>query len=396
VRIYLDHAATAPVRPEARAAWDAFFDGPAGNPSSVHAEGRRARAALDEARAAVAALVGASDPDEVVFTSGGTEADALAILGAARAWEDAHGRPGAAVTTAVEHPAVAGAFDLIEARSWRVARVAPARDGAAPVDAIAAAIDAAGADLAVVSVMAVNNESGALHDVAAVGRLVAERRGRRGDGPWPVFHVDAVQAAGRVPIDAEAWNADIVAVSGHKIGGPAGAGALLVRRSAPVAPIFSGRPGRQERGRRGGTPPVAAIVGMDAAARAARADLSREGPRLRALAVRLRDRLVGLGAVENSDAARGLPGLVNVSFVGLDGADLVAAMDLEGVAASHGAACASGVPGPSRVLAAMGLDPRRVRGAVRFSAGPATTEAEIDRAIEVVALCLGRTRAAAA
>lgn len=390
MRIYLDHAATAPLRPEARAAMVAFLGTAAGNPSSIHAEGRRARAALEDARADVAALLGIPDADEVVFTSGGTEADALAILGAARAWEGTRGRPGAAVSTAVEHPAVAGALEVLEARGWRVARVAPAADGAAPAAALEAAIDRAGADLAIVSVMAANNETGALHDVEAVGRIVASRRG---DVVWPVLHVDAVQAAGRLPIEAGAWNADLVAISGHKIGGPAGAGALWIRRGAPLEAIL---PGRQERGRRGGTPPVAAIVGMGAAARAARADLPREGPRQRALAARLRDRLVALGGVENSDADRGLPGLVNVSFVGADGADLVAALDLEGVAASHGAACASGVPGPSRVLAAMGLDAARVRGAVRFSTGPATTEAEIDRAAEVFARVLDRALAAAA
>lgn len=390
-RIYLDWNATAPLRPEAREALLRLLDGARGNPSSIHAEGRRARAALEEARGAVAALLGAADPVEVVFTSGGTEANHLAVLGAARARAEARGpterRAGAIVTTAVEHPSVLAACARLEAEGRRVVLVPPGPDGAATPDALAAAIDSAGgADgVDLVSVMAANNETGALHDVATIGALCRAR--------GIPFHVDAVQAPGRLPIDAEAWNADLISISAHKCGGPAGAGALWVRRSLPLEPLIGGA---QERGRRGGTPPVAAIAAMGAAAAAARAGLAMEAARARRAALRLRDRLLALGAVENGNAARGLAGTVNVSFDGLDGADLVRALDLEGVAASHGAACATGVPEPSRVLLAMGLGAARARGAVRFSTGATTTEAEVDCAAEIVGRCLDRLRAIAA
>jgi len=371
-RTYLDWNATAPLRREAAEAVARLLSSGAANPSSVHAEGRRARAEVEAARADVAALLGALDPLEVVFTSGGTEANALAVLGVCRA----RGRPGEVVSTAIEHPSVLGPLERMERAGWRVRRVAPG-------ESIEAAVEAAGPDLALVSVMAANNETGALHDVGAIARA-ARARG-------VPLHVDAVQAAGRTEIP----DADLVSLSGHKIGGPAGAGALRIRRGLEIEALLPG--GKQERGRRAGTPPVAAIVGTGAAALAARRDLCdfTAGPRLRALGLRLRDRLVALGGLENSDAARGLPGTVNVSF-DVDGADLVRALDLEGVAASHGAACASGALEPSHVLFAMGLGRARARGAVRFSAGHSTTEAAIDRAAEAVALCLGRLRAAAA
>jgi cysteine desulfurase len=354
-RIYLDHNATTRMVPEARAAMAQFLDGEFGNPSSIHAEGRAAREAIERARDEVARLVGGA-AEEIVFTSGGTEADNLALKAV---------EPEAVVTSPLEHPAVLGA-------SPRARRLRVTSDGE-----LDAADSCAGAKL--VSVAWANHELGNLFPV----REWAERAHAAG----ALFHSDAVQAAGKLPLTVE--GIDLLSVSAHKIGGPKGVGALWVRRGVTLPSLLAG--GHQERERRPGTENVAGIVGFGAAARRARA-LVHVGE-----VGRLRDRLeVGaraLGARVNGSTAR-VCNTLNLAFPGVPGELLVAALDLEGVAASTGAACTSGSVAPSPVLLALGQSREQAACAVRFSLGPDNTEAEIDRVLALLPELVERIRRA--
>ena len=362
---YLDHAATTPLRPEALEAMLPFLQGSFGNPSGQHAAARAAKTAIEEAREQVAVALGAK-PAEVVFTGGGTEADNLAVKGAARSARD-RGLGDGVVTTAVEHHAVLHSCDRLGRDGFRVAKVGVDRDGVVDLDALAAALDDR---TTVVSVMLANNEVGTVQPLAAVAAVMAER------APRAVLHTDAVQAA--------AWLD--VAASADKFGGPKGVGALVVRPGARLVPVIDG--GGQERDLRSGTRNVAGIVGMAAALTATVARRAEEAPRVAAL----RDRLAagvaaGLpdGAVRiNGDPAGKLVNNCHLAFPGVEAEALLLLLDRDGVCASAGSSCASGALEPSHVLSAMGLPVDLARSSVRLTVGWPTTEAEIDEAVAVI------------
>jgi cysteine desulfurase len=361
-RIYLDHAATTTVRPEAVAAMTPLLGG-GYNASSLHAEGRAAHAALDDAREAVARVLHAS-PREVVFTGGGSESDVTAVVGAARATA---GRGRHVVTSAIEHHAVLHAVDVLERDGWRVTRLPVDARGLVDVQRFAEAL---APDTTVASIMLANNELGVVQPVAELAAL-ARARG-------VVFHSDAVQAAGWLSLDVEALGVDLLSLSGHKFNGPKGTGVLYVRRGTPLEPLIVG--GGQEHGLRAGTEDVAGIAGLATALRLAEAERVATAARVGAL----RDRLeAGLRAafpdlVVNGAGAPRLPHILSVAFAGAPADALLIRLDLAGVAASAGSACAAGVPEPSHVIAALGLDPELGTSVIRFSLGRTTTETEID------------------
>jgi cysteine desulfurase len=343
------------------------------NPSSTHRFGQQARAAVDDAREELAGILGC-EPKELVFTSGGTEADNLAIFGGVAAG-------GRLVTTRVEHPAVREAARRLASRGVEVVELPVDRHGR---------LDLAAADAAIVpgttlvSAMWVNNETGVLFDVERLGLLCHERGVH--------FHVDAVQALGRVPVDLAVLPADLVSFSAHKVGGPQGVGALFVRRGAKLAPVASG--GLQERGRRPGTENVAGIVGFAAAATEAEASRPSFVARAVALSRRLRDRLASLPDVHfTADTAPRVASTVHLCFAGVSSEALLMGLDLAGICASAGSACASGSLEPSHVLRAMGLPDAIARGALRLSFGPETNEADIDRAADELLRLVPRLRA---
>lgn len=381
--IYLDHAATTPVRPEVLAAMLPYFTDHFGNPSSIHSAGRRARMGLDEARETLARALGAK-PREVVFTSGGTEADNLALKGVGWAGS-ARGRR--IVTTAVEHKAVIHACGVLERFGFEVVYLPVDSDGMVDPDEVAAAIDE---HTTLVSVMYANNEVGTIQPIHEIGAICRERR--------VLFHVDAVQAAGYLPIDVDELQVDLMSLSAHKIHGPKGVGALFVRQGTALLPQLSG--GSQERQRRAGTENVPGAVGFATALGLAQGDAAertREGGRLAALRDALvRGVLANPGITLTGHPERRLP--TNASFIidGVEGGDLVAALDLEGVQASTGSACSTGSADPSHVLLAMGVDVERAHGSLRLSLGRDTTADEVDRAVEVIGQVVERMRSARA
>lgn len=377
-RIYLDHNATTPLDPRVREAMVGALAGVSGNPSSIHEEGRAARDVVERARRQVAALLGAEVGD-VVFTSGGTEADALGVIGLA----EAAARGGArrrVITTAIEHPAVAGAAEALAERGFEVVATEVSPAGRIDTDALERAC-ASGA--AVVAVALANHELGTVQPVADIAE-VAHRAGA-------LVHCDAVQAAGKLPLAAAAA-ADAVAISAHKIGGPTGVGALRVRGDVDVAPLVAG--GHQERERRPGTENVAGIAGFGEAARIALSEWPEMWPRVRALAGRLEEGMLAIGGVRvhGAGAAR-IGNTVNAGFEGALGEVIVWGLDLAGIAASTGAACTSGQVAPSPVLLGMGLSPQRAREAVRFSLGVTTTSEDVDAVLEEIPAIVSRARA---
>lgn len=365
MRVYLDHAATTPVDPRVLEAMLPYFTAMPGNASSLHAFGQDARAGVDQARVKVAGLIGAR-PGEIVFTSGATEADNLAVFGVALA-QEARGRH--VVTSGIEHHAVLEACRFLEGRGWAVTYVPVDGGGVVDPDDLRQALRP---DTVLVSVMAANNEVGSLQPLAEIGRLTRER--------GIPFHTDATQMAGALPMSVGESDVDLLSLSGHKRYGPKGVGALYVRAGTPLARVQHG--GDHERGRRGGTENVAGIVGLGAALGLAADEMADEVIRVTAL----RDRLIAgalaiPGAHLNGARTPRLPNNVNVSFDGTDGQSLVIGLDLHGVAASSGAACSAGSLDPSHVLLALGLPPELAAGAVRLTVGRHTTEADVDYAI---------------
>jgi cysteine desulfurase len=354
-----------------------------GNPSSLHAAGRRARQGLDHAREGIAAVLGAK-PREIVFTSGATENTTLAINGLAWAGS-ARGRH--LVTTAVEHRAVLATCAGLERHGFEVTQVGVDRSGQVDPAAVAEAITP---HTTTVVVGYANNEVGTIQPVAEIGALCRERGVR--------YVVDATQAAAYLPIEVDALQADVLGIAAHKFEGPKGIGALFIRQGTNLIPQQAG--GSQERQRRAGTENVAGAVGMATALRLARGDgssASAEADRQRGL----RDGLIGrLGEIAGGEltghSTARLPNSVSWVFEGVEGGDLVAALDLEGVAASTGSACTSGSAEPSHVLLAMGVPPERIRGSLRLTLGRTTTADEVARAGDLVAMCVDRVRAAAA
>jgi cysteine desulfurase len=358
-RVYLDFNASSPLRPEARSAVAEALE-LCGNPSSVHAEGREARRIVESAREQVAALAGA-EPRNVVFTSGGTEANMLALSPATG---------DRLLISGIEHPSVlaGGRFapEYIE-------KIPANADGTVDLTTLRSAVGKGGRPL--VSLMLANNETGVIQPVSEAARLVHEAGG--------LLHVDAIQAAGRIPCDIDALEADFLTISGHKIGAPKGVGALVARSEA-VRPDPLVRGGGQERGARGGTENVAGIAGFGAAAAAALQELSEAGARMAVLQAQLESGLRATSPdviIFGAESPR-LPNTTLFSVPGLKAETAVIAFDLEGVAVSSGAACSSGKVQPSHVLAAMGVPPDLARGAVRVSLSPTTTESEINRFLE--------------
>jgi cysteine desulfurase len=375
--LYLDHHATTPCDPGVVAAMLPYFTEHFGNAGSrQHAWGMRAAAAVDMAREQVAHLIGAA-PEEILFTSGATEADNLAIFGVARSDPRRH-----LVTVATEHHAVLDPMRRLVQEGWSLTEVEVGPDGVVDPDAVAAALQP---DTALVSVMLGNNEIGAVHPVAEITRL-ARARGA-------LVHTDAVQAAGRLPLDVRTLGVDLMSLTAHKMYGPKGIGALWVRRGRPrVALEPLGYGGGQERGLRSGTLPVPLIVGFGAAAVRAEAGLtSGEPARLTALVDRLWARLRQLdGVVLNGPEAGRLPGNLSVAFAGVTAAALM--MELRPIAVSAGSACSTGRAAPSHVLLAIGRDPELARGTLRFGMGRSTTEDEVDHVADRVEEALRRLR----
>ena len=366
-RIYLDHNATTPVAPAVVDRMIAALGNEFGNPSSVHHFGQQAKAALDEARSAVAVLVG-GDPSEIVFTGSGTESDNFAIRGAAEALE-ASGRRHLIATT-IEHEAVVNTLKALARRGWTVTLLPVDQTGIVSPDALRSAITD---QTAIVSIMHANNEIGTIQPIAELAQI-AKARGA-------LFHTDAVQSAGKIAIDAKALGVDLLSISAHKFYGPKGAGALWIRRGVRLLPILTG--GKHERNRRAGTENVAGIVGMGVAARLAQEKMGDDGPRLAALRDRLEEgilRRVSGTAVNGARSPR-VPNTSNVSFDRVEAESLLIALDLQGIAVSTGSACSSGTLEPSHVLKAMGFPPHRTQNSIRFSLGASNTEDDIDRVI---------------
>ncbi len=371
--IYLDHAATSPLRHEVLEAMLPYLREHGGNPSSLHASGRRARQGVDEARERIAQKINAQ-PREIVCTGSGTEADNLAIKGIAWAGTP-RGRH--IITTAVEHKAVLNSVGILERSNFEVTVLPVDRYGR--VDPLAVA-DALSERTTLVSVMAANNEVGTIQPIAEIGEIVR--------GHPAKLHVDAVQFSAHEQIDVNAWQADLVSLSAHKLGGPQGVGALFVRRGTHMLPQLHG--GSQERQRRAGTENVAGIVGFGAAF-----TLATDTDRLRDLSARLRHGLLRMdGVALTGHPEERLANNVSVVIDGVEGGDLVAALDLEGVEVSTGSACTSGSTEPSHVLLAMSIDPELAHGSIRITTGPETTVADVDRTLEVFAAVLPRLRAA--
>jgi cysteine desulfurase len=375
-RIYLDNNATTPVLPEVYEAMRPYFDERFGNASSIHSYGQQTRAAVESARESVAELL-ACRTSEIVFTSGGTEADNLAVSGLAPA--GAH-----VITSNVEHHAVLHACRHLEQSGGGEVTFLPV-DGRGIMDP-ADVRRALRANTKLISIMMANNETGALQPVEEIGKIAAEAEVH--------FHTDAVQAAGKVPIDVRRIGCDALSISGHKMHAMQGVGALYVRKGAEIQPLFHG--GRHERSRRAGTENVPGIVAMGKAAELARKSLrAGEDKRMAAMRDRLEQGILAQveETVVNGNAAPRVPNTTNIRFDHIEGESLVIALDLKGLAVSTGAACSSGAIEPSHVLIAMGLRPDQARGSIRFSLGKQTTEEEIDFALALVPETVARLRA---
>jgi cysteine desulfurase len=372
-KVYLDHSATTPPDPRVIEAMLPYLTEKFGNASSVHLWGQEARAAVDRARRQVARLISAR-ANEIVLTSGGTEANNLAIRGVCEA---AHGRH--IITSAIEHPSVRGVLDSLEKQGWEVTRLPVYDDGIVRLEDVRAALRE---DTTLVSVMLANNEIGTIQPIAEIGALIRKERERGHRNLW--FHTDAVQAAGRIPTDVESLGFDLLSLSAHKIYAPKGAGALYVRRGVRLAPQQVG--GHQERERRAGTESVANIVAFGAAAELAQNEMDARNEHTR----RLRDRFEGAVAARigeitfNGDRERRLPHLSNISFRFIEGEGLLIHLDMRGVAVSTGSACSSGTLEPSPVIRALGRDEQLARGAIRFSFGKDNTEEEVGYAVDAL------------
>ena len=368
-RIYLDHAATTPVSKAVLDAMLPFFTECPGNASAVYATGREARKAVEEARKQTASAIGA-EPREILFTGGGSESDNQAIKGTAFALQD---KGKHIITTAVEHPAVLNTCRWLEKQGFEVTFLMPDLEGRIDPEQV---LQAAREDTILISVMAANNEIGTIEPVAEIGQIA------RGKGI--VFHIDAVQTVGAMPVDVNAWNADLLSMSAHKFNGPKGVGALYVRRGMRIDSLIHG--GEQERGLRAGTENTAGIVGLGKAIEIAAASLEENTEKTR----RLRDRLTeGIlssvpDAFLNGPTEGRLPNNCSVRFGGIDGEALLLRLDLAGIAGSAGSACTAGSQEISHVLKAIGLNDEEAKSSLRLTVGPENTEAEIDEAAAAV------------
>jgi cysteine desulfurase len=366
-RIYFDHNATTPVHPAVIERMTAALRDDFGNPSSVHHFGQQAKAALDEARTAVAGLIGA-EPAELVFTSGGTEGDNFAIRGVAEALEPTGKRH--VIASAIEHEAVLNTMKALGRRGWRTTFLPVDQSGIVAPETLDQALNN---DTALVSVMHANNEIGTIQPIVDLARLTRAR--------GALFHTDAVQSAGKIAVDVKALGVDLLTISAHKFYGPKGIGATWIRRGLRLLPILTG--GKHERNRRAGTENVAAIVGMGVAAQEARAKMGDEAKRLGRLRDRLEEGVLKAvpGTAINGARQPRVANTTNISFDRVEAESLLIALDLAGFAVSTGSACSSGTLEPSHVLKAMGFPAHRTQNSIRFSLGAANTDAQVDRLI---------------
>jgi len=382
-RIYLDANATTPLLPEVIEAMRPFWSESFGNPSSAHQSGQRTRSAVEHARGAVARLLNAT-PKELVFTSGGTESDNLALSGVLQPYLDRK-EPAHLITTSIEHHAVLYAAESLERRGIEVTYLAPTCEGVIDPDALEAALKP---HTKLVSVMLANNETGAIQPVGKLARI-AKAHGA-------LVHTDAVQGAAKLTLDlsGEFKNVDMLSLSGHKMYAPQGTGVLFVRKDVQLAPLFHGGP--HERQRRAGTENVPGIVGLGRAAELAHEWLNSqlEASSLKALRDRLEQGLLAAipDTCVNAGAALRVPNTTNLRIAGIDAEALLIALDIQGVAASFGAACQSGATEPSHVLLAMGLSPAEARSSLRLSLSRLTTAEEVDRALEIIPAAVARLR----
>ena len=376
-RVYLDYNATTPVDREVLAAMLPFFAEKHGNASSIHGAGQEARAAVELARSSVAALVGAK-ASEIVFTSGGTEADNLAIFGFVRAFrrERKH-----VICSPIEHHAVLHSVEELEKQGIEVSWLPVSSSGVVDPEDVRRALRP---ETILIAVMHANNELGTIQPVEEIGRIAYEAN--------VYFHCDAVQSAGKIPVDVNEVKADFMALSAHKIYGPKGVGALYVRENTPLEPLFFG--GTSERDKRPGTENVAGIVGFGKAAELARANVADEAGRISALRDKLEKGIVASvpDARVNGAGARRTPNTANITFANGEGESLVIALDLQGVQCSTGAACSSGATLPSHVLRAIGLPREEAKCTLRFSLGRFTTDEDVAYALEVIPAAVGRLR----
>lgn len=383
MKVYLDNSATTATAPEVIEAMLPYFAQEMGNAQSVHSFGQRAKAAIEKARREVAALINAA-PAEIVFVSGGTEADNLAVRGIAEAHREC-GRH--IITTRIEHPAVLATCEALEGEGFRVTYLPVSKAGLVSLDDLSRAIDD---DTILVSIMLANNETGTIQPVEEIAGIVKEARARGINHIH--LHTDAVQAVGKIPVDVEQLGVDLLSMSAHKFHGPKGIGALYVRKGTRLAKLLCG--GHHERDRRAGTENVSGIVGLGKAAELARTRLSERCSGTRELRDYLESRVTSMipRVRINGDLDRRVPNISNMSFDGVDGESLLIAMDLKGIAVSTGSACASGSLEPSHVLQALGLSREQVRGSLRFSLGAYTTREELEYAVSVLSESAARIR----
>jgi cysteine desulfurase len=375
--IYLDNNATTPVRPEVLSAMLPYFSEQFGNPSSVHWAGRQVSGAMEKERAQVATLINAA-PAEIVFVSCGSEGDNMAIFGTLDALS---GKGKHIITTAVEHPAVLNTCKYLEKRGYSVTYLPVDEDGMLDLAELEAAITP---ETVLISIMWANNETGTLFPIAEIGAIARKHQVR--------FHCDAVQAVGKVPVDVQATNVDLLVISGHKLGAPKGIGAIYIRRGTKLTPLLHG--GHQERNRRAGTHNVPSIIGLGLACELAGQEMAEKSVQIKAL----RDRLeAGLFAAIpnmklNGHPTARLPNTLNVSFAWIEGESLLLNLDMKGIAASSGSACTSGSLEPSHVLGAMCVEVTLAHSSTRFSLGGNNTAAEIDYVIEILPPIVQRLR----
>lgn len=378
-RIYLDHAATTPVDPRVLEAMLPYFTENFGNPSSIHSYGRDTRKAIEDARADIAREIGAAEPREIIFTGCGSESDNLAIRGVAAAYRN---KGNHIITSAIEHHAVYDTCKALQKQGFEVTFVPVSKEGIVdPDDVIRALTDRT----ILVSIMHANNEVGTIQPIDAIGRLLKER--------GVLFHTDAVQTVGTIPVNVAELSVDLLSMAAHKFYGPKGVGALYVRKGVKLEPLIYG--GGQERNRRAGTENIAGIVGMAKALTLANAELEENRKRITAL----RDYLIDsvLNRIDhvrlNGDRYQRLPGNANFSFEYIEGESLLLNLDLKGIAASSGSACTSGSLEPSHVLLAMGICHEIAHGSLRLSLGKSTTKEEIDYLLEVLPEIVAKLRA---
>ena len=379
-RVYLDYNATTPVEPEVLDAMLPYFSGEFGNASSIHTFGQKARAAVETAREQVAALIGAR-PQEIFFTSGGTESDNHAIFGIAGPSANASKPRPHVITSFVEHEAVLNACQALEKQGVDVTYLHVDQDGLIDLQDLRGAIRK---ETALITIMHANNELGAIQPVEEIGRIAKDAD--------VYFHTDAVQSAGKLPIDVNQFQLDLLSLSGHKLYAPKGIGALYVRGGTRLKQLLYG--GHHQRGMRPGTENVAGIVGLGKAAEIARQTLANDAKRLSALRDQLEHGLLHRVPHSRVNAARAprTPNTANLVFPGVEGEALLIALDLKGLACSTGAACSSGAVEPSHVLTAIGLPAEEARASLRFSLGRQTTQADIDFALQVVPAAVAQLR----